>query len=56
MLSLKEILELKNDIKIRDELINSLEKAEIKIKDLEKKISQLTNTNNDLNNIKSIKH
>ena len=53
MLSLKEILELKNDIKIRDELINSLEKAEIKIKDLEKKIIQLTN---DLNNIKSIKH
>ena len=51
MLSLEDILKIRNTIEMRDQLIRSLAASEIKIKELEKKISELTKTNKDVTKI-----
>tara|TARA_Y100000816_G_C25979631_1_gene511429 strand:+ start:618 stop:779 length:162 start_codon:yes stop_codon:yes gene_type:complete len=52
MLSLEDILKIRNTIEMRDQLIRSLAVAEEKIKNLEKKIDELTNTAKDVTKIK----
>ena len=51
MLSLKDILKIRNDIEMRDQLIRSLAEAEKKIKELEKKYIELTKSNNNVTKI-----
>tara|TARA_B100000508_G_C11340252_1_gene218788 strand:+ start:431 stop:592 length:162 start_codon:yes stop_codon:yes gene_type:complete len=51
MLSLEDILKIRNTIEMRDQLIKSLAAAETKIKELEKINRELTKPNKDVTKI-----
>ena len=51
MLSLEDIMKIRNTIELRDQLIRSLAAAETKIKELEKKNRELTKPNKDVTKI-----